>query len=69
VPPGSTPLRELGEKQHLEVARQRARRVQLACRLATQHPFTDDRDLAAATGLLGQPDVSDEAAEAREMTP
>jgi len=43
--------------------------VLLACRLATQHPFTDDHDLAAATGLLGQLDHDDEAAEAQEMLP
>jgi hypothetical protein len=64
-----SPVQPVGEKQYLEVARQRARRVLLACRLATQHPVTDDHDLAAAIGLLGQPDVGDEAAEAPEMIP
>jgi hypothetical protein len=64
-----SPIQPVGEKQYLEVARQRARRVLLACRLATQHPFTDDHDLHAATGLLGQPDIGDEAADAPEMIP
>src|ERR1700728_2352915 len=63
------PVQPVGEKQYLEVARQRARRVLLACRMATQHPFTDDHDLAAATGLLGQLDTGDEAAEAPELIP
>jgi hypothetical protein len=64
-----SPVQPVGEKQYLEVARQRARRVLLACRLATQRPFTDDHDLAAATGLLGQLDVGDEATEVPEMIP
>lgn len=64
-----SPVQPIGEKQYLEVARQRARRVLLACRLATQRPFTDDHDLAAATGLLGQLDAGDETADAPEMIP
>jgi hypothetical protein len=64
-----SPVQPVGEKQYLEVARQRARRVLVACRLATQRPFTDDHDLAAATGLLGQPDTGDEAADAPKAIP
>jgi hypothetical protein len=64
-----SPVQPVGEKEYLQVARQPARRVLLACRLATQHPFTDDHDLAAATGLLGELDASDEATDTLGMIP
>jgi hypothetical protein len=66
-----SPVQPVGEKQYLEVARQRARRVLLACRRAVEGPRIEDADLAAAAGLLGQPSASDEAADeaAPEMIP
>jgi hypothetical protein len=48
-----SPVQPIGEKHYLEVARQRARRVLLACRRAVQGPRIEDADLAAAAELLG----------------
>lgn len=50
------------------------RRVLLACRRALESPRIEDADLAAAAGLLGQLDASDEAvgegqADQSEMIP
>jgi hypothetical protein len=61
-----SPVQPISNKQYLEVARQRARRVLLACRRAVAGPRIEDADLAAATGLL---DASDEAAGEPEVVP
>ena len=65
---------ETSERAYLQSARQRARRVLLACRRALESPRIEDADLAAAAGLLGQLDASDEAvgegqADQSEMIP
>ena len=61
-----SPVQPIGEKQYLEVARQRARRVLLACRRAVEGPRIEDADLAVAAGLL---DTSGEAAGEPELIP
>ena len=65
---------ETSGRAYLQSARQRARRVLLACRRALESPRIEDADLAAAAGLLGQLDASDEAvgegqADQSEMIP
>jgi hypothetical protein len=55
-PPATT------ERAYLQSARQRARRVLLACRRATEGPEIEDADLAAAVKLLSQPIDSDDQA-------
>jgi hypothetical protein len=64
-PPATT------ERAYLQSARQRARRVLLACRRAIEGPQIEDADLAAAVKLLSQPSDSDDQAadEPPEMIP
>ena len=61
------------EMAYLQAARQRARRVLLACRRVVQGTSIEDRDLAAAIEMLGQPDDGHaddaEAGHAPEMIP
>jgi hypothetical protein len=64
-----SPVQSSGAKQYLEVARQRARRVLLACRRAAEGPRIEDADLAAAARLLGQLSASDEATGDDEAAP
>jgi hypothetical protein len=61
-----SPVQPIGEKHYLEIARQRARRVLLACRRVVEGPRIEDADLTAAAGLLN---ASDEAAGEPELIP
>lgn len=54
-----SPIQPVSEKAYLQSARQRARRVLLACRRAVQAPYVEDRDLTAAMELLSKTSDSD----------
>jgi hypothetical protein len=51
----------MSELGYLQSARQRARRVLLACRHAVEGTRIEDANLAAATRLLAAPDVEGQA--------